>query len=85
MRIIRLQKKKKNEKQVVADDSDIFGENERKFCNLAEDVSFGEYILVKFCGGKRNGKTFKYFCAVHNVYNDKEIEVACMQSINENK
>lgn len=70
------------------DDVDIIGEaNDQVFFDLGDskNISVGDYVLGKFYGGKRNATIFRYICVIQNIYNDQDVEVMCMKSINKDK
>lgn len=51
------------------------------------DLKNGDFVLVKFTGGKRNTTVYKYVCAVENVVLDNvqgcDIEVVALKSIDD--
>ncbi|KAG5875259.1 hypothetical protein JTB14_021247 [Gonioctena quinquepunctata] len=50
------------------------------------NVSAGDYVLVKFFGGKRKTTQYRYVCVVQNVlHKENEIEVMSMKVSNTEK
>lgn len=70
----------------TSSDVDPF-EISQDFCDLECDssISTGDYVLVRFLGGKRNTTHYRYACVVQKVFDDGDIEVMSMKILNEDK
>ncbi|KAG5889625.1 hypothetical protein JTB14_025493 [Gonioctena quinquepunctata] len=67
---------------------DVTISEEKEYCELdgMNNVSAGDYVLVKFFGGKRKTTQYRYVCVVQNVlHKENEIEVMSMKVSNTEK
>ncbi|KAG5871205.1 hypothetical protein JTB14_019301 [Gonioctena quinquepunctata] len=67
---------------------DVTISEEKEYCELdgMNNVSAGDYVLVKFFGGKRKTTQYRYVCVVQNVlHEENEIEVMSMKVSNTEK
>lgn len=67
---------------------DITISEEKEFCELygGTEISIGDYVLVKFLGGKRNATHYRYVCVVQNILQEEnEVEVMSLKVQNEKK
>lgn len=69
------------------DDISIIGEDPNDYCDMmpSKDLKVGDFILVKFLGGKRNSTTYRYLATIQEVYPDKELMVMFLKNISDNK
>ncbi|KAJ4437827.1 hypothetical protein ANN_13765 [Periplaneta americana] len=70
------------------DDIELVEESEEEPCDIitCKKPNVGDYVLVKFCGGKRNSTLYRYACVVQEIYpNDNEVEVMSMKCISDDK
>lgn len=69
-----------------SDDVDLCEDSNKEFCELAQgDISVGDYVLVKFLGGKRQATIYRYVCVVQEILDNNDIRVMCMKSVNDDK
>ncbi|KAG5869645.1 hypothetical protein JTB14_003582 [Gonioctena quinquepunctata] len=67
---------------------DVTISEEEEYCELdgMNNVSAGDYVLVKFFGGKRKTTQYRYVCVVQNVlHKENEIKVMSMKVSNTEK
>ncbi|KAG5862162.1 hypothetical protein JTB14_029290 [Gonioctena quinquepunctata] len=94
----RVRVEKRAEKEEVKIDSessdeedsldDVTISEEKEYCELdgMNNVSAGDYVLVKFFGGKRTTTQYRYVCVVQNVlHKENEIKVMSMKVSNTEK
>lgn len=64
------------------DDVSIIGEEPWNFIELipVTDYNPGDFVLVKFLGGKRNSTSYRYVAIIQEIYPDDEIRVMCLKN-----
>ncbi|KAG5871378.1 hypothetical protein JTB14_027415 [Gonioctena quinquepunctata] len=93
---VRVEKRAEKEKAKIDSESsdeedsldDVTISEEKEYCELdgMNNVSAGDYVLVKFFGGKRKTTQYRYVCVVQNVlHKENEIEVMSMKVSNTEK
>ncbi|KAG5876654.1 hypothetical protein JTB14_029386 [Gonioctena quinquepunctata] len=92
---VRVDKRAEKEKAKIdsesSDEEDSLDDvtiSEEEYCELdgMNNVSAGDYVLVKFFGGKRKTTQYRYVCVVQNVlHKENEIKVMSMKVSNSEK
>ncbi|KAG5877167.1 hypothetical protein JTB14_014488 [Gonioctena quinquepunctata] len=93
---VRAEKQAEKEKAKIDSESsdeedsldDVTISEEEEYCELdgMNNVSAGDYVSVKFFGGKRKTTQYRYVCVVQNVlHKENEIEVMSMKVSNTEK
>ncbi|KAG5867120.1 hypothetical protein JTB14_018073 [Gonioctena quinquepunctata] len=93
---VRVEKRAEKEKAKIDSESsdeedsldDVTISEEEEYCELdgMNNVSAGDYVLVKFFGGKRKTTQYRYVCVVQNVlHKENEIKVMSMKVSNTEK
>ncbi|KAG5889814.1 hypothetical protein JTB14_025593 [Gonioctena quinquepunctata] len=93
---VRVEKRAEKEKAKIDSESsdeedsldDVTISEEKEYCELdgMNNVSAGDYVLVKFFGGKRKTTQYRYVCVVQNVlHKENEIKVMSMKVSNTEK
>lgn len=61
---------------------------DQDFCEIdsPNNLSIGDYLLIKFLGGRRQTTQYRYVCIVQALYDDdNEIEVMSLKVLNKDK